>query len=79
MISVTSIVLIVGGVVSVSSQRIMETGALIMLVVMLHNESEEEDNSTLATAKQENTRLSFGAEGGFSYAFIGTIQNKKDV
>ncbi|MDD6850099.1 MAG: hypothetical protein PUD54_06395 [Veillonellaceae bacterium] len=51
MISVTSIVLIVGGVVSVSSQRIMETGALIMLVVMLHNETEEEDNSTLATAK----------------------------
>ena len=37
LISVTSIVLIVGGVVSVSSQRIMETGALIMLVVMLHN------------------------------------------
>ena len=37
LISVTSIVLIVGGVVAVSSQRIMETGALIMLVVMLHN------------------------------------------
>ena len=32
-----AIVLIVGGVVAVSSQRIMETGALIMLVVMLHN------------------------------------------
>ncbi len=37
LISVVAIVLIVGGVVSVSSQRIMETGALIMLVVMLHN------------------------------------------
>ena len=35
LISVVAIVLIVGGVVSVSSQRIMETGALIMLVVML--------------------------------------------
>ena len=34
LISVVAIVLIVGGVVS---QRIMETGALIMLVVMLHN------------------------------------------
>ena len=37
LISVVSIVLIVGGVVSVSSQRIMETGLLIMVVVMLHN------------------------------------------
>ena len=37
LISVVASVLIVGGVVSVSSQRIMETGALIMLVVMLHN------------------------------------------
>lgn len=37
LISVVAIVLIVGGVVAVSSQRIMETGALIMLVVMLHN------------------------------------------
>ena len=37
LISVTAIVLIVGGVVSVSSQRIMETGLLIMLVVMCHN------------------------------------------
>lgn len=37
LVSVVAIVLIVGGVVAVSSQRIMETGALIMLVVMLHN------------------------------------------
>lgn len=37
LISVTAIVLIVGGVVAVSSQRIMETGALVMAVVMLHN------------------------------------------
>ncbi len=37
LISVVSIVLIVGGVVSVSSQRIMETGLLVMVVVMLHN------------------------------------------
>lgn len=37
LISVVAIVLIVGGVVAVSSQRIMETGVLIMLVVMLHN------------------------------------------
>ena len=37
LISVVAIVLIVGGVVAVSSQRLMETGALIMLVVMLHN------------------------------------------
>ncbi|MCR5439817.1 MAG: bile acid:sodium symporter family protein [Selenomonas sp.] len=37
LVSVVAIVLIVGGVVSVSSQRILETGLLIMLVVMLHN------------------------------------------
>ncbi|MCI6159315.1 MAG: bile acid:sodium symporter family protein [Selenomonadaceae bacterium] len=37
LLSVVAIVLIVGGVVSVSSQRIMETGALIMGVVVLHN------------------------------------------
>ncbi len=37
LISVIAIVLIVGGVVSVSSARILETGALIMVVVMLHN------------------------------------------
>ena len=37
LVSVIAIVLIVGGVVAVSSQRIMETGLLIMLVVMLHN------------------------------------------
>ena len=37
LVSVVAIVLIVGGVVAVSSQRIMETGLLIMLVVMLHN------------------------------------------
>lgn len=37
LVSVIAIVLIVGGVVSVSSQRIMETGLLIMLVVILHN------------------------------------------
>lgn len=37
LISVIAIVLIVGGVVSVSARQIMETGLLIMLVVMLHN------------------------------------------
>ena len=37
LVSITAIILIVGGVVSVSSARIMETGAIIMLVVMLHN------------------------------------------
>ena len=37
LVSVAAIVLIVGGVVAVSSQRILETGLLIMLVVMLHN------------------------------------------
>ena len=37
LISVIAIVLIVGGVVSVSSQQIMQTGLLIMVVVMLHN------------------------------------------
>ena len=37
LVSVTAIILIVGGVVSVSAQRIMETGLLIMLVVMCHN------------------------------------------
>lgn len=37
LVSVLAIILIAGGVVSVSSQRIMETGLLIMLVVMCHN------------------------------------------
>lgn len=37
LISVIAIVLIVGGVVSVSAKQIMETGLLIMVVVMLHN------------------------------------------
>lgn len=37
LISVIAIVLIVGGVVAVSSQQIMQTGLLIMVVVMLHN------------------------------------------
>jgi BASS family bile acid:Na+ symporter len=37
LISVIAIVLIVGGVVAVSAQKIMETGLLIMLVVMCHN------------------------------------------
>jgi len=37
LVSVAAIVLIVGGVVAVSSQRILETGLLIMLVVTLHN------------------------------------------
>lgn len=37
LVSVIAIVLIVGGVVSVSSARIMETGLLIMAVVMCHN------------------------------------------
>ena len=37
LVSVIAIVLIVGGVVAVSSQKIMETGLLIMAVVMCHN------------------------------------------
>lgn len=37
LISVIAIVLIVGGVVSVSAKQIMETGLLIMAIVMLHN------------------------------------------
>ena len=37
LISVVAIVLIVGGVVSANAGRIIETGALIMVVVMCHN------------------------------------------
>lgn len=37
LVSVVAIVLIVGGVVSVSAQKIMETGLLIMAVVICHN------------------------------------------
>jgi len=37
LISVVAIVLIVGGVVAVSAQKIMETGLLIMTVVICHN------------------------------------------
>lgn len=37
LISVIAIVLIVGGVVSVSAQKILETGALVMAVVICHN------------------------------------------
>ncbi len=37
LISVIAILLILGGVVAVSAQRIMETGLLIMLVVACHN------------------------------------------
>ena len=37
LVSVSAIVLIVGAVVSVSAQRIMTTGLLVMGVVMLHN------------------------------------------
>ncbi|MCR5833132.1 MAG: bile acid:sodium symporter family protein [Selenomonadaceae bacterium] len=37
LVSITAIILIVGGVVAVSAARIMETGLLIMLVVMCHN------------------------------------------
>ena len=37
LISVIAIVLIVGGVVSANAVRIIETGALIMVVVMCHN------------------------------------------
>lgn len=37
LVSVTAILLIVGGVVAVSSQRILETGLLVMLVVACHN------------------------------------------
>ena len=36
-VSVLTIILIAGGVVSVNARRIMETGLLIMLVVMCHN------------------------------------------
>lgn len=37
LVSVIAIVLIVGGVVAVSAQKILETGLLIMAVVMCHN------------------------------------------
>ena len=37
LISVIAIVLIVGGVVSVSAKKIMETGLLVMVVVICHN------------------------------------------
>jgi len=37
LVSVTAIVLIVGGVVAVSAQKILETGLLVMFVVILHN------------------------------------------
>lgn len=37
LVSVIAIVLIVGGVVSVSANRILTTGMLVMLVVVLHN------------------------------------------
>lgn len=37
LVSVLAIVLIVGGVVSVSAKQIMNTGALVMLVVICHN------------------------------------------
>ena len=37
LVSIVAILLIVGGVVSVNASRILETGALIMLVVVLHN------------------------------------------
>lgn len=37
LVSVVAIVLIVGGVVAVSAQKIMETGLLIMAVVVCHN------------------------------------------
>ncbi len=37
LVSVVAIVLIVGGVVAVSADRIMQTGALVMVVVVLHN------------------------------------------
>ena len=37
MISIIAILLIIGGVVSVNAAKILETGLLIMLVVVLHN------------------------------------------
>ena len=37
LVSIVAILLILGGVVSVNSARILETGLLVMLVVMLHN------------------------------------------
>lgn len=37
LVSIVAILLIVGGVVSVNSTHILETGALVMLVVVLHN------------------------------------------
>lgn len=36
-VSVTAIILIVGGVVAVSAEKILQTGILIMFVVILHN------------------------------------------
>ena len=37
LVSITAIILIVGGVVAVSASRIMETGLLVMGVVICHN------------------------------------------
>lgn len=37
LVSISAILLIAGGVVSVNASRILETGLLIMLVVVLHN------------------------------------------
>lgn len=37
LVSIVAVVLILGGVVSVNASRILETGALVILVVVLHN------------------------------------------
>ena len=71
LVSVIAIVLIVGGVVSVSSQKIMETGLLIMLVVMCHNifgyllgcTAKVHAAGALADGKQVTDRLAFFPPG----------------
>lgn len=37
LVSITAILLILGGVVAVNAEKILQTGALVMLVVVLHN------------------------------------------
>ena len=54
LVSVVAIVLIVGGVVSVSAQRIMETGLLVMGVVILHNLGGYARGFTIAKALHMN-------------------------
>ena len=62
LVSVIAIVLIVGGVVSVSSQKIMETGLLIMAVVMCHNLLGYGTGFLLAIAKAKAISIEVGMQ-----------------